>query len=78
MLRDPAASALTVILFGLTALLVIGAATKWARLARDHEPADERPAIPVHSFRSAAGLTAAALGMVGLSLLWSALVALAV
>jgi hypothetical protein len=76
MLRGPATSALTVILFGLTGMLVLATAGKWANLARERERPDERPVIPVHSFRAAAALTCAALVMVGLPLLWSALLAL--
>jgi uncharacterized membrane protein YidH (DUF202 family) len=75
-MHGPAASALSVLLFGLTALLVLAAAGKWLKLAQDRERLDERPAIPVHAFRSAAAITSAALAMVALSLLWSAFVAL--
>jgi hypothetical protein len=74
-MHEPAASAISVLLFGLTAFFVFAAALQWAKLARHPERPDERPSIPIHSFRAAAGLTALALGMVGLTLLWSALLA---
>lgn len=74
-MHDPAASAISVLLFALTALAVFGAARQWAKLARNRERPDERPSIPVHAFRAAAGLTAVALVMVGLTLAWAALLA---
>lgn len=75
-MSDPAASALCVVLFGMSALFVFAAAGKWLHLGKDRERPDERPVIPVHSFRSAANLTAVALGLVGASLLLAAGLAL--
>jgi uncharacterized membrane protein YidH (DUF202 family) len=75
LMHEPAASAISVLLLGLTAFFVFAAALQWAKLAHHPERADERPTIPIHSFRAAAGLTAVALVMLGLALLWSALLA---
>jgi hypothetical protein len=72
----PPYSALTVILFGLSGFLLIGAAGYWLKLSRGREAVNERPAIPVHRFRAAAGYTGIAMGLLGISLLWFALVAL--
>lgn len=69
-------SAVTIILFGLAAVLLIAAAAKWVKLAKDHAGFSARPAIPVHSFRAAAALTAVALGTLGAALLWFALIVL--
>lgn len=74
-MHSPAASAISVVLFGLSALAVFGAARQWAKLARHRERPNEKPTIPVHAFRAAAGLTAVALVMIGASLAWLALVA---
>lgn len=63
-------SALSVVLFGLAALMALGAASMWARLAKRLE---DRPAT---SLVPAAGVTAAAFLFLGLALAWSALVAL--
>jgi hypothetical protein len=75
-MHSAAASAVSVLLFGLTGLFVLYAAASWAKLAKDREPSDQRPAIPVAAFRSAAGVTAAALVLAGVSLVWAALLAL--
>lgn len=72
----PPYSALTVVLFGLAGLLLLGAAFQWVKLGRGREAYNERPTIPVHAFRSAAGLTGVALGLLGVALLWAALMAL--
>lgn len=66
-------SALTFFLFGLSGLFLIVAASQWAKLAAERERPNERPAIPVARFRSAAGVTAASLGLLGIALLWFAL-----
>lgn len=75
-MHGPAASAISVFLFGLSAVAVFGAAGRWARLSRHSEGSTERPAIPVHAFRGAAGATAVALALLGAALAWLALVAL--
>lgn len=75
-MQGPAASALSVMLFGLAGLFVLYAASRWAKLAADRERPDQRPSIPVAGFRSAAGITAAAFVLLGFALVWSALVAL--
>jgi hypothetical protein len=73
-MHGPAASAISVLLFGLAGLFALHAASSWAGLAKDRERPDQRPAIPVRALRSAAGVTAAALVLLGLALLWLALV----
>lgn len=75
-MHGPAASALSVMLFGLAGLLLIGSALSWAKLARDPERLDEMPVIPVRAFRQAAALTAMAFVMLGLASCWLALTAL--
>lgn len=72
----PAATALLVILSGLSGLMLLGAASSWAKLGREREGSSDRPAIPVHQFRAAAGMTAAALGLLGVSMICLALVSL--
>lgn len=74
-MHGPVVSAISVLLLGISALFVFGAARQWRKLATDPERPDERPAIPVQAFRTAAGLTGLAFVMVGLSLAWLALVA---
>lgn len=71
-MNNPAASALAVMLFGLSAVFVFAAAGKWLKLANRAGAAS----IPVHAFRSAASLTAVALGMIGASLLLAAILSL--
>lgn len=71
----PAAAAITVILFGLTGLMVMGAASEWIKLARDRERTDQRPTIPIERFRSAAAITAVAMGFLSAALLWVAFLA---
>jgi hypothetical protein len=75
-MHGPAANALTVILFGLSGLFLLGAAAKWARVAEDRERPDESPALSVRSVRSAAGVTAAAFLALGIAVVWLALTAL--
>jgi hypothetical protein len=75
-MHGPAESAISVLLYGLTCLMIFGAGSQWAKLARDTERTDERPTIPVNAFRHAASLTAAAFMFLGLSVLWLALSAL--
>jgi hypothetical protein len=65
-------SAVTALLFGLSAFLLFGAGSAWLKLAREREGSDDRPTIPVHSFRAASAITAAALGLLGIALLWFA------
>ena len=60
----------------MSGLLLIGTATYWLRLSRHVEPTSERPAIRVHRFRSAAGFTGLAFGLLGVTLLWLAFVSL--
>lgn len=72
-MHSPAISALTVMLFGLSGLLLWAAASAWAKLAGGSEPPDQRPVIPVHAFRRAAGLTSAAFVMLGFAVVWLAL-----
>lgn len=73
---NPAASALTVILFGLSGAFLFYAARLWLRLSEDRERTDERPRIPVAAFRSAAGVTGVAFLMLGAAVIWLAFVSL--
>ncbi len=72
----PPYSALTIILFGLSAMFLLAAAGRWVKLSKYRERPDEAPVIPVHAFRTAAGYTAVALGALAFALLWFALVIL--
>lgn len=72
-MHGAAANAISVLLFGLSGLLLLASASAWAKLARNRERPDERPSIPVHSFRSAAGMTAATFVMLGIAVAWLAL-----
>lgn len=75
-MHGPAANALTVLLFGLSGVLLLACACSWAKVARDREALSERPAVPVRALRSAAGVTAAAFVMLGLAVCWLALASL--
>ena len=69
-MHGTAASALSVILFALAAVMAFGAASIWAKAAKRLQ---DRPTASV---ADAAGVTAAAFLFLGLALTWSALVAL--
>ena len=71
-MHGPAASALSVILFGLAALITLGAGAEWAKVARRVD----RGSASLSSIGTAAGITAAAFLFLGLALAWSALVSL--
>lgn len=53
--------------------LLLSAAPLWLKLSRHTELIDERPQIPVSSFRYAASVTGFGLGALGAALLWIAL-----
>lgn len=61
---------LTIVLFGISGLLLIASAASWLKLARDGNRA--RQAIPINAFRSAAGLTGATFIMLAISACWLA------
>ena len=76
MAYDPSTTALTVILFGLAGLALIGCASMWLKLGKDRERVDQVPTIRVGELRSAANVTAIAFVLLGLALLWFAFVTL--
>ena len=69
----PRVTSLLVILGGLTGLSLLGASLAWVKIARDHEGSSERPTIPVNQFRAAAALTAGSLALLGVWLIYLAL-----
>lgn len=75
---SPPNSAILLALLGLAGLASWAAASAWAKVGRDREAANERPAIPVHAFRYAANLTVVALGLLGGAAIWGALILLGV
>ena len=76
MAYEPAATALTVMLFGLSGLFLIGCASMWLQLGKERERSNQPPTIPVERFRSAATITALAFGLLGVALVWFAFVTL--
>jgi len=75
-MHGPAANAVTVLLFGLAGMTLLGAASYWRNVAKDRERPNERPVVPVAALRSAAGVTAAAFALLGAAAIWLALTAL--
>jgi hypothetical protein len=71
-MHGPSVSAVSVLLFTLTAFVLFGAARSWFKLSGMMRPGE---IFPTHSFQAAGRLTAAALVMVGLAAAWLALVA---
>lgn len=72
MADDPSTVALTVMLFGLSGLFLIGCASMWLKVGKDRERADEVPTIRVSELRSAATVTSIAFGLLGVALVWFA------
>ena len=70
MMNGSAVAALTAALFGFSGLLLLVSGLYWLKLARETD--ENRRAIPVHTFRSAARITAPALIMLGLAAFWLA------
>lgn len=70
-MHGPAVYLISILLFVLTGLILFAAGSSWARVAHRGE---DQP-IPKAAFRAAAGLTAAALGLLGASILWAAAIA---
>jgi len=68
----PRVTSLLVVLGGLTGLSLLGASLAWVKLAHDHEGSSERPMIPVNRFRAAAALTAGSLALLGVWLIYLA------
>ena len=63
-------TSLTVVLLGVSGLLLLVCGVIWLKLARDHGLA--RPTIPIHAFRTAAGVTALTFVVLGLATCWLA------
>lgn len=76
MADDPSTTALTVMLFGLAGLFLIGCASMWLKVGEDRERGDQPPRVPIEALRSAANVTAVAFGLLGVALVWFALVTL--
>jgi hypothetical protein len=70
-MTEPAAAAISVLLFGLTALMALGAGSAWLKVAKR-----AGSNAPIVALRSAAQVTAAAFLFLGAALAWSAFVAL--
>ena len=68
----PRVTSMLVMLGGFTGLSLLGASLAWVKLAYDHEGSSERPPIPVNRFRAAAALTAGALALLGVWLIYLA------
>lgn len=75
-MHDATARALTVILWGLSGVLLFAAASAWAKVAKVRERSNERPEVRVSELRYAAGISAAALALLGITALWLALLSL--
>ena len=71
-MHGPAVYVISIILFVLAGLLLFGAGTAWLRIARRESSKNEHPGTEL---RAAAGLTAAALDLLGAALLWAAALA---
>ena len=65
---------IAVVLFILSGLLLFAAGSAWAKVAR-HRESSEEPPLAKPGFRAAAGLTAAALGLLGAAILWALAIA---
>lgn len=72
-MHTPAVYLISALLFILSGLLLFAAGSSWARIAKQRSEADQH--IPKSAFRAAAGLTAAALSLLGASILWASGVA---
>lgn len=72
-MHGPVANALTILLFGLSGLFLLAAALAWAKVARERERPDRRPALSVSLVRSAGAISAAAMGLLGMASIWLAL-----
>lgn len=75
-MHGPAVYAISVLLFVLAGVLLFAAGSSWAKVARHKNRTDGQPGAPTLDVRAAAGLTAAALILLGAALLWAAAVAL--
>ena len=64
---------IAILLFILSGLLLFAAGSSWAKVARQRNDSDQR--VPRQAFRAAAGLTAAALGLLGAAILWASAIA---
>jgi hypothetical protein len=73
-MHGPAVYLISILLFVLAGLLLFAAGSSWAKIAQHRNDSDEQP-IPNSSFRAAAGLTAASLGLLGAAILWASAVA---
>ena len=60
---------IAILLFILSGLLLFAAGSSWAKVARHRNDPEQR--VPEQAFRAAAGLTAAALGLLGAAILWA-------
>lgn len=74
---SPAIYLISVLLFLLSGFLLFAAGSSWAKVARHRSSSDDQ-SIPKASLRAAAGLTAAALGLLGAAILWAVVVAFVV
>ncbi|HYX46201.1 MAG TPA: hypothetical protein VE820_05205 [Sphingomicrobium sp.] len=68
--NGPAVPILSVVLFGLSGLLLLLSALSWSKVAR--ETGRDRPAISIQALRSAAGLTALSFVVLGIAACWLA------
>lgn len=64
---------IAILLFILSGLLLFAAGSSWAKVARHRNDPEQR--VPKQAFRAAAGLTAAALGLLGAAILWASALA---
>lgn len=60
---------IAILLFILSGLLLFAAGSAWAKVARRRNDPDQP--VPRQALRAAAGLTAAALGLLGAAILWA-------
>ena len=68
-----AANSLTVFLLGFAGVFLLTAASSWIRLIRDPKRSDENRVLSVNPLQSTATLTAIALGVLAVAMLWLAL-----
>jgi hypothetical protein len=71
---SPAVYLISVLLFLLSGFLLFAAGSSWAKVAR-HRGCSDDQSVPKASLRAVAGLTAAALGLLGAAILWAVAVA---
>jgi hypothetical protein len=69
-MSGPGETSLTVVLLGVSGLLLLVCAVFWLKLAQENGLS--RPTIPIHAFRTAAGLTALTFVVLGLATCWLA------